>query len=368
MHTVSSSQRPARERRSATRALRAAASDALRKLRPWVRDLGGELFYRAAFTRPSRFAYEKLSIVTLHRVLPPDLLAEYPIPSIAVTPHELDWLIQLFEQHYTLGTLGEIATRFTLGDRPERPLLALTFDDGQRDNFEHARPVLARHGVHASFFVVADATENDQTLWHDRVAYGVCALRARDAQRASALLGELGVSPHDPDPANAAVARLKAHEPDTRERWIALVEAAHGVVARPSWDGMMNWQQLKQLHAEGHEIGSHSQTHPILPLVSDSRLQDEVAGSRQLLRQKLQFEIESFCYPNGDCDARVIQAVKVAGYRHAVTTRYGINHAGASHYTWKRFDLQSRHARAATGELSESRLLLRMTGQLPGAR
>lgn len=346
---------------------RGAVAGALRKLRPWVRDLGGELFYRAAFMRPSRFAFEKLTIVTFHRVLPPDLLAEYPIPSIAVTPHELDWFIRLFDQHYTLGTLGEMATRFTLGDRPERPLLAITFDDGQRDNFEHARPVLARHGAQASFFVVADATENDQTLWHDRVAYGVSALRARDARRAAALLSELGVSREDADPENAAVGLLKAREPEARERWIALVEAAHEGARRPSWDGMMSWQQLKQLHAEGHEIGSHSQTHPILPLVSDARLQDEVAGSRQLMRQKLQFEIESFCYPNGDCDARVIQAVKVAGYRHAVTTRYGINHPGASHYTWKRFDIQSRHARAASGELSESRILLRLTGQLPGA-
>src|SRR5882757_719871 len=113
----------------------------LARLRPLVRDLGAELLYRTTVTHPSRLAHDKLTIVTFHRVLPTELLAEYPIPSIAVTPEELDWLIGLFDHHYTIGTLGEVGTRFALGDRPERPLLGITFDDGQLDNYEHARPV-----------------------------------------------------------------------------------------------------------------------------------------------------------------------------------------------------------------------------------
>ncbi|HKP63081.1 MAG TPA: polysaccharide deacetylase family protein [Polyangiales bacterium] len=342
-------------------------SAVLGRLRPIVRDLGAELLHRSTLTHPSRVAHDKLTIVTFHRVLPADLLAEYPIPAIAVTPDELDWFLQLFEQHYTVGTLAEVGTRFALGDRPERPLLAITFDDGQRDNYDFARPVLAQHGTHASFFIVADATEENQTLWHDRIAYGVAKLLRHERSAAEPLLRELGVTTDAASPQNDAVAQVKRMTPEARDAWVTKLEACLGGPSRPSWDGMMTWQQLREMHDEGHEIGSHSRSHAILPLVSDAQLEIEIAGSRKALRDKLGFEIQSFCYPNGDHDERSVRAVERAGYRHAVTTRYGINAEQSSPYTWRRLDMQGSHARTVTGDFSEARVLLRLTGRLPSA-
>jgi peptidoglycan/xylan/chitin deacetylase (PgdA/CDA1 family) len=346
--------------------LRKAAGRAVATLRPWVRDLGAELLHRTTLLDPSRLAGDKLSIVTFHRVLPADELRSYPIPGISVTPEELDWMVTLFATHYSPGTLGEMATRFALGDRPQKPLLAITFDDGQRDNYRHARPVLANHGVHASFFVVANATEHNETLWHDRVAYALAALLSRDRPLAMQLMMRLGIDRDVPDPPNAAVAHAKHMTPGERELFVNELEVSVGGPARPDWDGMMTWDELKQLHAEGHEIGSHSRTHAILPLVSDAQLADEVAGSQAQLRERLGFPIESFCYPNGDCDTRVAAAVERAGYRHAVTTRYGTNPAGTSAYLWRRCDMQGVHARTRSGAFSEGRMLLRLSGKLPG--
>lgn len=336
-------------------------------IRPWVRDVGAELLQRTSLLDPARLARDKLTISTFHRVLPERELAEYPMPGIAVTPEELDWLLGLFTRHYTPGTLGEMATRFALGDRPEKPLMAVTFDDGQLDNFRCARPVLARHGVHASFFVVADATEHNDTLWHDRVAYALRAALQRERARTESFLARLGVARDAADVVHACVAALKRMTPEPRDANLRELETLAGGAQRPSWDGMMTWNELKQLHAEGHEIGSHSQSHAILPLVSDAQLEREIAGSRAHLRERLGFEIETFCYPNGDCDARVAAAVERAGYRHAVTTRYGINDDGTSHYLWKRCDMQGSHARTQRGAFSEGRMLLRLSGMLPGA-
>ncbi|MET0386225.1 MAG: polysaccharide deacetylase family protein [Polyangiales bacterium] len=335
-------------------------------MRPWVRDLAAEVLHRAQLVNPARWARDKLTIATFHRVLPAHELAAYPMPGIAVTPEELDWLLALFTKHYTPGTLNEMATRFALGDRPERPLLAITFDDGQRDNHRHARAVLAEHGVHASFFVVADATETDATLWHDRVGYALGAAQSRSQALTHALLVRLDVNPDDHDLIHAAVQRLKRMTPEERGRVVDELEALAGGARRPEWDGMMSWNELKELHEEGHEIGSHSQSHAILPLVSDAQLEQEIAGSRAHLKARLGFEIESFCYPNGDCDARVAAAVQRAGYRHAVTTRYGINDAQTSHYLWRRCDMQGQHARTQRGVFSEGRMLLRLSGALPG--
>jgi peptidoglycan/xylan/chitin deacetylase (PgdA/CDA1 family) len=177
----------------------------------------------------------------------------------------------------------------------------------------------------------------------------------------------LGVWFAHPHPKNAAVAQVKKMTPEARDAWVAKVEATAGGDCRPKWDAMMTWDELRKMHDEGHEIGSHSRTHAILPLVSDAQLDDEIAGSRQTLREKLGFEIQSFCYPNGDHDPRVVRAVERAGYRHAVTTKYGINAEGTSPYTLRRLDMQGSHARTAAGDFSAARVLLRLTGRLPSA-
>ena len=346
--------------------LKSARSAVVSVIRPWVRDLGAELLHRTSLLDPARIARDKLTITTFHRVLPERELAEYPMPGIAVTPEELDWLLALFMKHYTPGTLGEMATRFALGDRPDKPLMAITFDDGQLDNHRNARPVLARNGVHASFFVVADATGHNETLWHDRVAYALRSALQRDRARCESYLARLGVTRDANDVTHACVSALKRMTPEQRDASLGELEALAGGARRPAWDGMMSWDELKQLHAEGHEIGSHSQSHAILPLVSDAQLAREIAGSRAHLRERLGFEIDTFCYPNGDCDARVAAAVERAGYRHAVTTRYGINGGATSHYLWKRCDMQSAHARTLGGAFSEGRMLLRLSGLLPG--
>src|SRR4051812_206335 len=123
-------------------------------LRALVRDLAAVLLYRSGVTRPGA---RRVAIVTFHRVLPPAELAEYPSPGIAVTPDELAWFLDFFRGPFPCGTLRGTMAAFLAGQQKGRPLLAVTFDAGQRDNHRHARPVLAAAGVKASFFVVAQA-------------------------------------------------------------------------------------------------------------------------------------------------------------------------------------------------------------------
>jgi peptidoglycan/xylan/chitin deacetylase (PgdA/CDA1 family) len=243
------------------------------------------------------------------------------------------------------------------GERPERPFLAITFDDGQRDNFEHARPVLDRAGVLASFFVPVDAVDSGQLLWHDRLGYATRALLARDRARGLALVAGLGPVRGLDDHALplAAIQRAKALAPAERLELVARAEAALGGSARPDWDGLMTWDQLRALAAGGHEIGSHSLSHPILTLVDDPQLEREMGGSKTRLEAELGAPCESFCYPNGDSDPRVRAAAHRAGYRRAVTTTWGANAPGTDPLQLRRCDIQSKVARSA------SRLALRLS-------
>jgi peptidoglycan/xylan/chitin deacetylase (PgdA/CDA1 family) len=85
----------------------------------------------------------------------------------------------------------------------------------------------------------------------------------------------------------------------------------------------MTTDQLKAMVAAGMTIGGHSRTHPALAGLGAMRLQDEIAGSKLWLRERLGVPIDTFAYPYGSYTASVAAIVKSAGYRTARTVDVG---------------------------------------------
>jgi peptidoglycan/xylan/chitin deacetylase (PgdA/CDA1 family) len=108
------------------------------------------------------------------------------------------------------------------------------------------------------------------------------------------------------------------------------------VLRSHGWRGVLNLElnnvrpgdliaaQVRRLIAAGWEVDSHTITHPDLRTVSDAQLVTEIAGSRKLLRKRFHVPAAYFCYPGGRFDARVVAAVRRAGYRGATTTQLGL--------------------------------------------
>jgi peptidoglycan/xylan/chitin deacetylase (PgdA/CDA1 family) len=96
------------------------------------------------------------------------------------------------------------------------------------------------------------------------------------------------------------------------------------------WDGetpgdaLLSADEVRELRARGLEIGSHGATHRALTRLSDGDLSREVAGSRETLERVVGAPVTSFCYPFGDVDERVVEAVRATGYRAATVIRGGI--------------------------------------------
>ena len=111
----------------------------------------------------------------------------------------------------------------------------------------------------------------------------------------------------------------------------------YGTLRRYHWPGVLNLQvdflrpatgmrpwRVRKLIAAGWEIDAHTFTHPDLTTLDDRRLWHEVAGSRRALRRLFHVPVDFFCYPAGRYDARVVNAVRLAGYLGATTTNYGL--------------------------------------------
>ena len=329
-----------------------------------LRDAVVGIGWGLGLTRPARAVRDRLNVVTFHRVLPPELAREYPIGTLAVTTDEFEWFLRLFAAHFTCATLRDAHRRWTSGERPARPWLAITFDDGQRDNHAFARPLLDRSGLAATFFVPTDAVETGEPLWHDRLAWAVTAAAGRGARAVQALATEVGAA------RGAAPRELARHALDhakrladgERVRFVTDWEQRLGGAASPAWDGMMTWAEVRALADAGHEIGSHGCSHAILTRCDDARLSAEVGRSREILQDRCGAVVESFCYPDGGHDADSVVAVERAGYARAVTTRWGPNDSAESPLTLRRCDIQGRTARSARGRLSAARVAWRLAG------
>ncbi len=101
----------------------------------------------------------------------------------------------------------------------------------------------------------------------------------------------------------------------------------------------MTWTQLRKLMNEGVEVGSHSATHPYLSKLDSSSLQKQVEGSKQKLEEMLNKKVTDFCYPYGDFNDDVIESVRKAGYKSAVTVHTDISSAKDNLYQLPRINV-----------------------------
>jgi peptidoglycan/xylan/chitin deacetylase (PgdA/CDA1 family) len=114
------------------------------------------------------------------------------------------------------------------------------------------------------------------------------------------------------------------------------------------WKGVINLvvqgsdlpdDDVKKMLDAGWELASHTTTHADLTTVDSSRLEQEVAGSREVLRRRFGVSVKNFCYPAGSYDDAVIEAVRAAGYVGAQSEVPGM--ATASHpYILNRIEVE----------------------------
>jgi peptidoglycan/xylan/chitin deacetylase (PgdA/CDA1 family) len=338
----------------------------MNNVKPMLRDVAANIAY---FTGATYYAARNnLTIVTFHRILTQFQLNQYPLKNLAVTCEEFSWLISFFKENYTCGTLQEVMNLFEAGERPKKPFLAITFDDGQRDNYDNAIPILEAHQIKATFFIAINGVINDTNLWHDNIAYSLQNLLKDHNSSLEELLRQHGLTMDDSlEDKIAPIVGYAKKLPDEQrlklEHQLLQIDSGRPC---PAWDGVMNWDQVKSLVTKGHEVGSHTFSHPILTNCSESKIIEEVHHSKLFLEETLGSSVNAFCYPNGDYDLNIVHIVKTAGYGHAVTTNWGLNSKSTSIFELKRCDIQSQTSISRYGKLSRPRLAMRISGLQPG--
>lgn len=293
-------------------------------------DRRGRLRWRAAAHRVAfaaarvlldRRAPPRLSILLFHRVLPS------PDPLFANDPDARQFaaLMRALREQFTPIPLSEGLERLRRNALPRRAV-CVTFDDGYADNLTVAAPILEALEIPATVFI-ASGYLNGGIMWNDRVSE---ALRRHPGDRLD--VREYGLGLHDlKDVGGRArlvdrlLQSLKYRPADERERIACELAARY---APDLTSPMLTTAQLRQLHAQGIEIGGHTTTHPILAATDERTAYAEIAGNKEALEGLLGERLRIFAYPNGKPGQDFLpihaQMVQRVGYAAAVTTSPGV--------------------------------------------
>jgi peptidoglycan/xylan/chitin deacetylase (PgdA/CDA1 family) len=228
-----------------------------------------------------------------------------------------------------------------LGDGRALPrrAVAITFDDGYRDTLDLAVPILERLGLPATFFLVPGLLSGTVSPWWELTPWAV----AHSTQSAVDWTGTmLATRDHAGRRSSGWImARMKASDRKTRDRMLSeLLERLRPEGEAPSRELFLDWDGAREIVRKGFSVGSHSMHHAILAREEPGEQAEDLAASRRQLEGELGVAVELLAYPNGqpgDYDADTVQAARLAGYSHAITTVEGWNLASTPAYELRRF-------------------------------
>lgn len=268
-------------------------------------------------------------ILTLHHVRPVVGRDFAPNALLEITPDFLDAALGLIRaENYDLVSLDEALER--LG-KPKngRFFVALTFDDGYRDNVEHAWPVLAKHGAPWTMFVTPGFADRTARLWWLELEQALRALPAIELKLFDGPFAMRSATAAEKTTAfDKLYWRLRKGPEATLLSVISKLAGRAGVDAASLVEReCLPWETLRALAgAPGVTIGAHTLTHPMLAKHETGFARGEIVDSKARLEAELGIPVRHFAYPVGDptsAGPREFALARDAGFASAVTTRPG---------------------------------------------
>ncbi|RJX18266.1 MAG: polysaccharide deacetylase family protein [Ammonifex sp.] len=195
---------------------------------------------------------------------------------LRVPPSKFDWQMKYLKTRgFTVIDMDSACFYLRYGrPLPPKPVV-ITFDDGYRDNYLFAWPILKKYGFCATVYHVVNATGGYNFFDADR-----------GSQPRSSMLG---------------------------------------------------WNEIREMTASGTiTFGAHTLDHRPLTKVGPEEASRQIFGAKEVLEQELGRPVNHFCYPYGDYNREVSEMVKAAGFKTAVTCVRGVNHPGEDLFTLKR--------------------------------
>lgn len=192
---------------------------------------------------------------------------------------------------------------FHEGNIEKKINLYITFDDGYKDNFDIAFPILKKYNAKATFFIVTNIINSNNWLFHDKLRYLI----------STGLISQ-----------RIAEKYLKQMNSN-----IPLPKSIFNLVSNYKFPKnkrlMMNWHELFQIKSDIFKVQPHTHNHSILSFLNYEEQKKEIINSINSIELNLKNSTNYFAYPNGLYNNYTIDLLKSFNIKYAFTTIPGVN-------------------------------------------
>ena len=225
-------------------------------------------------------------------------------------------LIGYLKEKYTIISLQNAIELIDSGESIPKSAIILTFDDGYRDNYLNAFPILKKYRVPATIFLTVGAIDTGGILWWDSIGE---AFKRTDKAYEDKL-----------KTAREVILSAKYLGKDEREALVKSMGEKLGVDLTDNTDSvsMLSWEDIKNMSNNGISFGSHGMSHSILTTLSPEDAKFEIAESKKIIKEKTGLDVKIFSYPNGsekDFNEDIIQMLRNNRYIAACSLMRGVN-------------------------------------------
>jgi len=266
---------------------------------------------------------------------------------LAVSPENFEAQLSILSKDFMVVSLDEMIQNlkgFPLGKR----MIAITFDDGFRDNYHTAAPLLEKYKLPASFYIATKLINSDGMFWWDMIQLlilyteklpGVLDITISEKPfhfeldsesiLTDSLRNEISKWNYELSIPNKRVElyyriweQLKPLSTTERDDVLKELKSWVGeTYSSPESSGVMNAAQLQALSKNLlFTIGAHTVNHPALAMQTREEQIFEIKQSKNMLEGWLNKEVNSFAYPYGNYDSMTLGLIKESGLQNAVTT------------------------------------------------
>lgn len=277
--------------------------------------------YGRCLAAPSR-----LTILRYHAVGHPEEVGAYLDPGLSVAPDRFREQVRFLSENFDLVLPDDIPA-LSRRTAPLRRAIAITFDDGYRDNHDVALPILEEFGARASFYVTTTPVSSGHGLWISELWRLVPRLPTGPFELDETFQGDVPSTAEGRWLLRRKITRHFAGLTATaREQALDTLAELAGI---PRGEGLarsfLDEDRVRSLAAAGMGVGAHSRTHPHLDHLPPEFHEEEVLGSKQDLEAILGRKIPHFAYPNPSGSGRFSQqaraSVEAAGFSTALTSK-----------------------------------------------
>lgn len=263
----------------------------------------------------------------------PQILAYHSINKISLRSLEIEQDVRNFEQqmiylknNFSILSPSEFLACRNNGAGFPKNAVMITFDDGYRDNYINAFPILKKYNIPAIIFITTDPIETREPLFFDALRYAII-----NSPRFILDLRDIGLSKYQLDKKNELLL-LKAIRDITEFSKsmdsISKSRLIHTIYERLwlGWEEVKNkkiylsWDEISEMAGNGVEFGSHTKTHPQLSALTFEECKDELVCSKKIIEERTGRKARVIAYPFGwpnEFNNMVEKAAREVGYECA---------------------------------------------------